>query len=135
MAAFEAQVLDVGPQGLGDPQSVESEERDEGVIAGAAEPGGHEERPELVAVQADGMGFHVHPRTSNMGAGRVLEQPFLLGVAVEADDRAQPAGNGGRARPFASSSRAKHSMSARRTENKASRCSLHQATNRRRSKA
>ena len=33
------------------------------------EPGGHQQRAELVAVQRDGMGLVVHPRTADMRGG------------------------------------------------------------------
>ena len=39
MAAFEAERFDVGTGRFGDPQPVEGEQADEGVVAGARQPG------------------------------------------------------------------------------------------------
>ena len=41
------------------------------------------------------MGLHVDAGTANVGAGREGDQPFFLGVAVEADDGGQAPGHGG----------------------------------------
>ncbi len=49
--AFQAQVLDVSAGRLGHPQPVEREEGDQGVPSGRAEPGGDEDRAELITVQ------------------------------------------------------------------------------------
>ena len=49
-----------------------------------AEPCGDEERSDLVAVQADGMGLVVNPRAADMDSRRMGDEAFLLGVAVEA---------------------------------------------------
>jgi hypothetical protein len=49
----------------------------------------------LVAVQAGGVRLVVQPRPPHMRRGRVSEQFFLDGVAVEPGDRAQAAGDGG----------------------------------------
>jgi hypothetical protein len=57
-AALQAQVLDVGAGGLRYPQPVQREQRDQRdqrVSGWRAEPGGDEQRAELVAVQRDGM--------------------------------------------------------------------------------
>src|SRR5947209_1022116 len=51
VAAFEAEGFDVGAGRLGDPQPVEREQADEGVVAGVAEAGRDEHGPDLVAVQ------------------------------------------------------------------------------------
>jgi hypothetical protein len=48
--AFQAQRLDVGPCGLGDAQAVQSQQRDQCVFGGRAEPGRDEQRAELVTV-------------------------------------------------------------------------------------
>jgi hypothetical protein len=50
--ALQAQVLDVGAGGLGHAQPVEGEQGDQRVLGGRPEPGGDQERAELVAVQA-----------------------------------------------------------------------------------
>src|SRR5260370_2338737 len=70
-------MLDVGAGGLRDPQPVQREQGDQCMLGRWAEPGGYPERAELVAVQGDGIGFLVHPRTADVtGGGRPL-QPFL----------------------------------------------------------
>ena len=53
--ALQAQVLDVGAGGLGDPQPVQREQGDQRMLGLWAEPGGDQERAEFVAVQRDGM--------------------------------------------------------------------------------
>jgi hypothetical protein len=60
-----------------------------------AEPGGDQERAELVAVQPGGMRLVIEPGTADMSGGRVIEEFFFDRVAVEARDRAQPPGDGG----------------------------------------
>jgi hypothetical protein len=62
-------MLDAGAGGLRDPQPVQREQRDQCMIAWRAEPGGDEERAELVAVQRDGMGLVVDPRTAHVRRG------------------------------------------------------------------
>jgi len=59
-------VLDVRADSLGDPQPVQREQGDQGMLAGNPEPGGDQQGAELVAVQGDGMGLVVHPRTADM---------------------------------------------------------------------
>jgi hypothetical protein len=53
--ALQAQVLDVRAGGLGDPQPVQREQGDQRMLGRRAEPGGDQERAELVTVQRDGM--------------------------------------------------------------------------------
>ena len=60
-----------------------------------AEPGGHQRRAELVAVQRDGMRFIVQPRPPRGGGRGVLEELLLDGVPVEPADGAQPPGDRG----------------------------------------
>ena len=60
-----------------------------------AEPGGDQQRAELVAVQSHGVGFVVQARPANMRGGRVIEEFFLDRVPVEPGDGAQAAGDGG----------------------------------------
>ena len=59
------------------------------------EPGGDQERAELVAVQAGGVGFVVQAGPSDMSGGRVIEEFFLDRVPVEPGDGGQPPGDGG----------------------------------------
>jgi hypothetical protein len=59
VAALNAQGLDISPSGFGDPQPVQREKRDQRMLARRAQPGGDQERAELVAVKAGGMGLMV----------------------------------------------------------------------------
>jgi hypothetical protein len=93
MAALHAERLDVRPDRFRHPQPVEGQQRHQGVLSGGAEPGGDEEGADLIAVQADGVGLVVNPRAADMHRRRVGDQAFLLWVAVETGDRAQPAGD------------------------------------------
>jgi hypothetical protein len=60
-----------------------------------AEPGGDQQRAELVAVQPGGVGLVVQARPPDMSAGRVIEEFFLHCVLVEPGDGAQPTRHGG----------------------------------------
>jgi hypothetical protein len=55
VATLEAQLLDVGARGLGDPQPVQGEQRDQRVHGRQPEPGRHQQRAELIAIQGHGM--------------------------------------------------------------------------------
>jgi len=59
------------------------------------QPGGDQQRAELVTVQRDRVGLVVHPRAADMGSWGVIQELFLHGVPVEPSDGAQPPGNGG----------------------------------------
>ena len=59
------------------------------------EPGGHEQRAELVTVQRDGMRFIVQPRPPHMGSRGMLEKLLFDRVLIEPGDGAQPPGDGG----------------------------------------
>ena len=67
--ALQAQVLDVSASRLGDPQPVQREQRDQRMLGRRAEPGGHQQRAELVTVQRDGMRLVVDPRTADVRGG------------------------------------------------------------------
>ena len=69
VAAFQAEVLDVRAGGLRYPQPVEREEGDQCVLAGRAEPGGDQERAELVAVQRGGVRLVIQPGRRTCAAG------------------------------------------------------------------
>jgi hypothetical protein len=43
-------MLDIGPSGLRDPQPVQREQRDQRMLDRRTEPGGNQQRAELVAV-------------------------------------------------------------------------------------
>ena len=53
------------------------------MLGGRAEPGGDQERAELVAVQGGGVGLVIQPGTADVRGGRVVEEFFLDGVLVE----------------------------------------------------
>jgi hypothetical protein len=95
VAALGAHVLDVRAGRLGDPQPVQGQQRDQGVLAGRAEAGSDEKRAELVAVQGGGVRLVVQPGPPDVGRRRVAEQLLLHRVPVEARDGGQPAGDGG----------------------------------------
>ena len=67
MPALHAEGLDVGGDGLGDPQPVQRQKRDQRALRRGPEPGGDQQRPELVAVQADGAGFVVQVGAADIG--------------------------------------------------------------------
>ena len=104
------------------------------MLGGRAEPGRDEKRADLVAVQGGGVGLVVQPRPADVRGGRVVEELFLEGVLAEPGDRAQAPGDGGAGPPAVFGSRAKVSMSARRTENRGWDRARHQAVNWRRSR-
>src|SRR5260370_10205236 len=60
-----------------------------------AEPGGDQQRAELVAVQRGGVRLIVQARPPDMGGRGVIEEFFLDRVLIEPGDGAQPAGDGG----------------------------------------
>ena len=49
------ELVDVGAERFGDPQTVQGQQRDEGVFLGGAEASSDEQGAELVAVHGDGM--------------------------------------------------------------------------------
>jgi len=87
-------VLDVGTGGLGDPQPVEREQRDQRMLEWRPEPGRHQQGSHLVAVKSGGMGLVIQPAPPDM-RGRGMIQKFLFdGVLVEPGDGGQPPGDG-----------------------------------------
>src|SRR4051794_35381638 len=90
VTAFEAELVDVGAECFGDAQPVDRQQVEQGVLVRCPQAGGDEQRADLVAVQGDGVRLIVQPRPAYMDRGRVLEQLFLYGVAVEPGDCAQP---------------------------------------------
>src|SRR5664280_2054922 len=66
------------------------------MLACRPEPGRDEQRSDLIAVQADGVGFVVDPGSTDVDSWRVGNQTLLFGVAVEAGHGAQSATDGGR---------------------------------------
>ena len=66
VAAFEAELFDVGAGRFGDAQPVECQQADERVVAGAGEPGRDQQGADLVAVQARGVRLVVEARTPHV---------------------------------------------------------------------
>jgi hypothetical protein len=64
--ALDAQVLDVSAGGLGDPQPVERQQRDQRVLARRSEPSGNKQLPEFVAVQPGGVRLVVQTGSADM---------------------------------------------------------------------
>jgi len=60
-----------------------------------AEPGGDQQRTELVAVQGGGVRLVVQPGTADVGGRGVLQEFLFDGVPIEPGDGAQPPGDGG----------------------------------------
>jgi hypothetical protein len=75
VATFDAHVFDVGPEGLGDAQAVECQQRHQGVVSGRTQAGGHQKGPKLVAIEADGVGLEIDTGPANMGGRRVSMSP------------------------------------------------------------
>ena len=69
MPALEAQVLDVGAGGLGDPQPVQGQQRDQAVHGRRTKPGRYQQRAELIAIQGSGMRLVIDAGTADMGGG------------------------------------------------------------------
>jgi hypothetical protein len=67
--ALDAQVLDVGVGGFGDPQPVECQQGDQCMLGGRPQPGGHQERTEFVTVQPSGVRLIIHPGTADVRGG------------------------------------------------------------------
>ena len=93
--ALQPQVLDVRAGGLGDPQAVEREQRDQRMLCRRAEPGGDQQGAELAAVQRGRVGLVVHPRPPDVGGWRVLQELLLDRVLAGPGDSGQPAGDRG----------------------------------------
>ncbi len=66
VTAFETEPLDVRAGRFRYAQAVQSEERDECVVAGVAEPGRDEHGPDLVAIEARRVGLVVEAWSSDM---------------------------------------------------------------------
>jgi len=92
---LQAKSVDVSAQGLGDAQAVQSEQARQGVILSRSETDGNQEGTELVAIQAHGVGLVVQAGPADVHSRGVLDEPFLLGVAVEAHDGRQASADGG----------------------------------------
>jgi hypothetical protein len=109
--ALEAQVLDVSAGGLRHPEPVQCEQRDQRMLGRRAEPGGHQQGAQLVPVQGGGMGLVVQPRPPHMRGRGMVQETFLDCVLVNPAMVHSLRVTVARARPLASSSLAKPSMS------------------------
>jgi hypothetical protein len=89
MSPFEAECLDIGTGRLRDSQSVEREQREDGVIGGRSKAGSHKESSDLVAVEPGGVRLVVEARPADMDRWRVIEKLLFDGISVEAGDNAQ----------------------------------------------
>ncbi len=78
MAQLDAEGLDLRADRLRHPQSVQRQQRDQGVLSGRAEAGGDEERADLVAGQADGVGLVVDPGPAGYGLRANGDEAFFF---------------------------------------------------------
>jgi hypothetical protein len=69
VAPLQPEALEVGADGLGDPQPVKGQQADQRVIPAAGQPRSHQLGADLVAVQAGGVG------TRSPGAGDAQAPP------------------------------------------------------------
>jgi hypothetical protein len=72
MPALQAQLLDVSAGGLRDPQPVQREQRDQRMLERRPEPGGHQQRSHLVAVQGGGVGLVIQAGPPDVGGRGVV---------------------------------------------------------------
>ena len=119
------------PGRLRHSQPVQGEQGNQRVLQRRAKAGGDQHGAEFVAVQGGGMRLVVQPRAADVRGRGMIQEFFFDGVPVEPGDGAQPPGDGGAgARPLASRSRAKPSISARRTANRGRERARHQVVKR-----
>ena len=116
------------------PEAVEGEQGDQCVLGGRTEPGGDKEGADLAAVQGGGVRLVIQPRPPEVRGRRMVEKFLFDGVPVDPAVVDRRRVTVARAGPRASSSRAKVSMSARRTENSGRDRARHQPVNWRRSR-
>jgi hypothetical protein len=95
VAAVGAELVDVGGQGLGDPQPGQQQQARQRVVARAGSLGGVEEPGGLGAVQAEGGRDVVGRGPLDVREWVDRQQAFGDGVAVEAGQDRQPAADGG----------------------------------------
>jgi|CZKW01.1.fsa_nt_gi hypothetical protein len=65
--AFQPHGPDVSAGGLGDPQAVKGQQRDQSVLGGGAEPGS-DQRADLVTIQAGGVRLVIQTRAADVDA-------------------------------------------------------------------
>jgi hypothetical protein len=78
VSPLQPEILDVGADGLGDPEPVEGEQADQGVIPCVGEPGGDQHGADLVAVQAGGVGLVVQAGSAHMRRRRHRDQALFF---------------------------------------------------------
>ena len=98
MAPLQAQLPDAGAGGLRHPQPVERGQRDQRVPGGRPQPGGGQERAQLVAACGGGVRPVVQPGPADARGRRAAGEFPLDGVLAGPGDGAQPPGHG-RPRP------------------------------------
>ena len=94
VATFQAQVLNVGAGGLGDPQPVQREKRDQRMLGRRPEAGRYQQGSHFVAVKSGGMRLIIQPRPPDMRGRGMVEEFLFDGVLVEPGDGGQPPGDG-----------------------------------------
>ena len=95
VATFEPERLDVSADGFGDSETVEGQERDEGVLRWCSQPGGDQESTHFVAVKPNSMGLVIKAGPAHMDCWRCRHEALFFGVAVKAGHCVQPAGDSG----------------------------------------
>jgi hypothetical protein len=95
VASFDGEVFDIGTEGFGDPQPGQCQQRDQGVVTAAGQPGGDQQGADLVAIQTNRPGLVVQLGTPHMRGWRHVDEAFLFGVPVEGHDRRQATRDGG----------------------------------------
>ena len=64
--AFETEIVDVGAERFGDPQTVDRQQGDQGVFGGGDEPGRDQQRTDLVTVQPHHVRLIIEPGSAHM---------------------------------------------------------------------
>ena len=95
VSPLDTQGLDVGAGRFGDPQPVERQQGDQRMLGGRAKPGSDQQRAKLVTVEPGSVRFVVQAGPPHVGGGRVIEEFFFDGIAVEPRDGAEPTGDRG----------------------------------------
>jgi hypothetical protein len=94
MPPLQAERVDVGADRLGHAQPVQRKQRHQCMIPRRREAGGDQHGAELVAIEVGDLGLVVNPWPTDVHCRRMFDGTFVLGVAVEPDERAQPPSDG-----------------------------------------
>ena len=92
---LDAQGLDVGACGFRHAQPVQSQQRDQRMLTGRAQPGGDQQRAQFVAVQPGGVRLIVQAGPPYVSGRGMVQQVLLHRIPVKPGDGAQPTGDGG----------------------------------------